>query len=100
MFPNSPIGTDSKRQIPSRHDSLGHRYFQTLDQIKGAESKATDLRKNYGDLRGKLNQQKELYQQVRSDRNGYSRALIESQDEISEMKRKFKIMFHQIEQLN
>mmetsp|Transcript_9055 Transcript_9055/g.22157 ORF Transcript_9055/g.22157 Transcript_9055/m.22157 type:complete len:871 (+) Transcript_9055:181-2793(+) len=80
-------------------NAQNQKYFQTLDQIKGAESKATDLRKNYGDLRGKLNQQKELYQQVRSDRNGYSRALIESQDEISEMKRKFKIMFHQIEQL-
>ena len=37
--------------------------------------------------------------QVRSDRNLYSKNLIESQDEIAEMKRKFKIMNHQIEQL-
>lgn len=37
--------------------------------------------------------------QVRSDRNQYSKHLIESQDEIAEMKRKFKIMNHQIEQL-
>ena len=37
--------------------------------------------------------------QVRSDRNQYSKNLIESQDEIAEMKRKFKIMNHQIEQL-
>jgi len=29
----------------------------------------------------------------------YSKNLIESQDEIAEMKRKFKIMSHQIEQL-
>jgi peptidoglycan hydrolase CwlO-like protein len=29
----------------------------------------------------------------------YSKNLIESQDEIAEMKRKFKIMNHQIEQL-
>jgi hypothetical protein len=36
---------------------------------------------------------------VRSDRNLYSKNLIESQDEIAEMKRKFKIMNHQIEQL-
>ena len=36
---------------------------------------------------------------VRSDRNQYSKNLIESQDEIAEMKRKFKIMNHQIEQL-
>ena len=40
-----------------------------------------------------------LYEAVRSDRNLYSKSLIESQDEIAEMKRKFKIMNHQIEQL-
>ena len=33
---------------------------------------------------------------VRSDRNLYSKNLIESQDEITEMKRKLKIMNHQV----
>jgi len=36
---------------------------------------------------------------VRSDRNVYSNNLIESQDEMNEMKRKLKIMNHQIDQL-
>ena len=40
-----------------------------------------------------------LYEAVRSDRNLYSKNLIESQDEITEMKRKLKIMNHQIDQL-
>ncbi len=47
----------------------------------------------------KLKQQQNLYEAVRSDRNLYSKNLIEAQDEIDEMKRKFKIMNHQIEQL-
>lgn len=47
----------------------------------------------------KLKQQQNLYEAVRSDRNLYSKNLIEAQDEIAEMKRKFKIMNHQIEQL-
>merc|ERR1711871_1161658 len=47
----------------------------------------------------KLKQQQALYEAVRSDRNLYSKNLIESQDEIAEMKRKFRIMNHQIEQL-
>ena len=47
----------------------------------------------------KLKQQQQLYEAVRSDRNLYSKNLIESQDEIAEMKRKFKIMNHQVEQL-
>ena len=46
-----------------------------------------------------MKQQQALYEAVRSDRNLYSKNLIESQDEIAEMSRKFKIMNHQIEQL-
>jgi chromosome segregation ATPase len=36
---------------------------------------------------------------VRAERNAYSKSLLEAQDEITEMKRKFKILQHQIEQL-
>jgi hypothetical protein len=36
---------------------------------------------------------------VRSDRNLYSKNLIEAQDEVAELKRKFKIASHQISQL-
>ena len=40
-----------------------------------------------------------MYESVRTDRNMYSKNLIESQDEVIEMKRKLKILSHQIEQL-
>ena len=40
-----------------------------------------------------------LYEAVCSDRNLCSKNLIESRDEITEMKRKLKIMSHQIDQL-
>lgn len=40
-----------------------------------------------------------MYETVRTDRNIYSKNLVEAQDEITEMKRKLKIMGHQIEQL-
>lgn len=43
--------------------------------------------------------QQQLYESVRSDRNNYSKSLIEAQDEIAEMRREAKIMNHQIEQL-
>merc|ERR1712151_1460554 len=61
--------------------------------------KISELKKNYADVKGKLAQQKQLYEAVRTDRKLYSKNLVESQDEIAEMKRKFKIMYHQIEQL-
>lgn len=42
---------------------------------------------------------KNLYEVVRSERNVYSKQLIEAQEEITGMRRKFKVMNHQIEQL-
>lgn len=47
----------------------------------------------------KLKTQQQLYEAVRTDRNHYSKGLLESQDEIAELRKKFKIMGHQIEQL-
>ena len=58
-----------------------------------------DLQSKISEGEARLRQQQTLYEAVRSDRNLYSKSLIESQDEIAEMKRKFKIMNHQIEQL-
>lgn len=58
-----------------------------------------DLQKRIAEGESKLKQQQNLYEAVRADRNLYSKNLIEAQDEIQEMKRKFKIMQHQIEQL-
>lgn len=40
-----------------------------------------------------------MYEAIRADRNMYSKNLIGAQDSIQELKRKFKIMTHQIEQL-
>lgn len=58
-----------------------------------------ELGNKISDWEVKLKQQQQLYESVRSDRNLYSKNLIEAQDEIAEMKRKLKIMNHQIEQL-
>ncbi|CAK0901746.1 unnamed protein product, partial [Prorocentrum cordatum] len=57
------------------------------------------LKKAIADVKVKLGQQKNLYETVRSDKNLYSKNYIESLDEISEMRKKFKVMNHQIEQL-
>merc|ERR1712113_1375381 len=75
------------------------KYMAALEELKNRDNKISELKKNYADVKGKLAQQKQLYEAVRTDRNLYSKNLVESQDEIAEMKRKFKIMYHQIEQL-
>merc|ERR1712146_434671 len=75
------------------------KHMVAVEELKNRDNKISELKKNYTDVKGKLAQQKQLYESVRTDRNLYSKNLVESQDEIAEMKRKFKIMYHQIEQL-
>ncbi|KAJ3004461.1 hypothetical protein HKX48_001205, partial [Thoreauomyces humboldtii] len=71
----------------------------TEENVKIGEMMLFDSRKKIGELEKKLKEQQSLYENVRADRNLYSKNLVESQDEITEMKRKVKIMGHQIEQL-
>merc|ERR1711991_588906 len=75
------------------------RYKSVVEDVKLKEMQITEMGKKVTESEQKLKQQQQLYEAVRSDRNLYSKNLIESQDEIAEMKRKFKIMNHQIEQL-
>ncbi|TPX37647.1 hypothetical protein SmJEL517_g00778 [Synchytrium microbalum] len=69
------------------------------EEVKIKEMLIFDGRKRMDDLERKLKEQQSLYENVRTDRNHYSKNLMECQDEITEMKRKIKIMNHQIEQL-
>ena len=75
------------------------KYTQALEEVKVREMSIIQLQKRISEGETKLKQQQALYEAVRSDRNLYSKNLIESQDEIAEMKRKFKVMTRQIEQL-
>jgi len=59
----------------------------------------SDYKKKIKEAELRLKQQQGLYEAVRSDRNLYSKNFLEAQDEITEKKRKLKIMSHQIEQL-
>uniref|UniRef100_A0A7S0DU84 Cilia- and flagella-associated protein 58 central coiled coil domain-containing protein n=1 Tax=Amorphochlora amoebiformis TaxID=1561963 RepID=A0A7S0DU84_9EUKA len=67
--------------------------------VKLREADIHDLKKFIAEGEKKLKLQKSLYEQVRADRNFFSKKHVQSRDEIAEMKQKFKIMKHQIEQL-
>jgi chromosome segregation ATPase len=55
----------------------------------------TELKKQIANVQAKRNQQKNLYDAVCMDRNLHAKNLVESNEQIEEMRRKFKIMFHQ-----
>lgn len=73
--------------------------MQMVEEVKLKKNLISELKKENIEYEGKLKQQQNLYEAVRSDRNLYSKNLIEAQDEVAELKRKFKIASHQISQL-
>ena len=56
----------------------------------GRESQMAQLKRSIADVRAKWAQQKNLYEAVRTDKNLYSKNLVESLEEINEMRKKFK----------
>lgn len=75
------------------------KYMQCLEEVKLKNNLIAELMKKNLESEAKLKQQQNLCETVRSDRNLYSKNLIESQDMIAELRRNFKIYHHQIEQL-
>ncbi|OMJ91271.1 hypothetical protein SteCoe_6252 [Stentor coeruleus] len=75
------------------------KYMQCLEEVKLKNNLIAELQKKNLEAEAKLKQQQNLCEAVRSDRNLYSKNLIESQDMIAELRRNFKIYHHQIEQL-
>lgn len=57
------------------------------------------MKKNATEQEHKLRQQQTLYEAIRTDRNALQKSLQESNAECHELKKKLKILFHQIEQL-
>jgi len=74
------------------------KYFNALEQKKQKDEGLATLKKQIADVNARLEQQRNLYEAVCTDRNLYSKNLIEANEEIAEMRRKFKIIYHQIEQ--
>lgn len=88
-----------KEKYEHETEVTNQKYYTSLEELKLQELQSRELQKKITDDQAKLKQKQNLYEAVRSDRNLYSKQLTESQDEISVLKRKFRMMNHQIDQL-
>ena len=79
--------------------SYTQKVLDLMEEVKFREMQIFDFKKKIAEAQTKLKQQENLYEAVKSDRNLYSKNLIEAQEEISEMKRKLHVMTHRISQL-
>lgn len=57
------------------------------------------MKKSATEQEHKLRQQQNVYEAIRTDRNALQKLLQESSAECNELKKKLKIVFHQIEQM-
>ena len=73
-------------------------YFAAMESLKMKEQRINDLNKKIANADSRLKQQQNLYEQVRADRNMYSKSY-RAPGEIQEMKRNFRMMNNRIETL-
>jgi len=75
------------------------KYQHGIEEIKLKDNMISEIQKKNVETEVKLKDQENLYEAVRSERNFYSKNLSETEDEISEIKKRYKIVNHQIAQL-
>jgi chromosome segregation ATPase len=75
------------------------KYYQCMEKVKMKSTLITKLQKKNAEAEARLKQQQNLYEAVRSDRNLYSKNLLEAVDEISELRFKFRRLTYTISQL-
>ncbi len=90
---------DDKTKYGLEASHANSKYYQCLEKVKLKSNLITKLQKKNIEADAKLKQQQNLYEVVRSDRNLYSKNLREVQEEISDLKMKYKRMTQQISQL-
>jgi chromosome segregation ATPase len=73
--------------------------MQMVEEVKLKKNLIGELKKENIEFESKLKQQQNLYEVVRSDRNLYGKNLIEANDEVIELRKRFKIAQYQIAQL-
>jgi chromosome segregation ATPase len=71
------------------------KFFACKEELKTRGSALTELKKQIANVQAKRNQQKNLYDAVCMDRNLHAKNLVESNEQIAEMRLKFKTLYHQ-----
>ena len=92
---------DLKRDKSAHESDLNRRLLQkarALEEVSQRELQITEYQSQILVNEGKLRQQQNLLEAVRSDRNMYRKQLIEQQTEMHEYKRKFHFLSTQVKQ--
>ena len=90
---------ESRLKLAAEADSAAQAFFAAAEGVKLQELQVAALGTRLGEGQAKLGQQQRLYDEVKADRNEYSKQLVVAHAEIAEMKRVFKDASRRVEAL-
>ncbi|KAJ8867396.1 hypothetical protein PR048_031197 [Dryococelus australis] len=93
------IFTQNKLQYVTQSLELKKDVDSAVEEVKLKQRDVYENLKTIAETETQLKKQQSLYDAVRADRNTLSQNLLESQAETAELKKKVKMMGHQIEQM-
>eukprot|EP00887_Chlorella_sp_A99_P000486 scaffold17.g486.t1 len=88
-----------KGRFVAEANDTNFKYTAAVEELGLRDSAVLDLQKRIAEGEAKLRQQHDLYEAVCSERNTYSRQLIDVQDEVRELRRRLKLLTHQVDTL-
>ena len=86
----------NKEKIIKQINRNSERLEKLNEELKFKENIIMEFKKKHQEIENKLKEQQKNYENVRSEKNIYSKNLIETQDEISEVKKRLRIVNNQI----
>lgn len=99
LYKEKAIEERDKEKIFSQVSKMQRKVQQLQEECKLKDNRHTEIERKMMEYKEKAKEKEQLYEVVRSDRNLYSKSLIEKHDEMNELKRKFDITTQQINQL-
>lgn len=89
---------EERERMEGDMSSATQKYFTVLEQVKLQDVQVDALQRKAHEAEAKLKKQQAMYESVRSDRNMYSKNLVEVQEEIEVMNLSFRTLSHQVDQ--
>ena len=80
-------------------NNMNKNFSKINEELLLKENLIAEFQRKINEYEQQLKQQQSMYETIRNDRNGYSKSLAETQDEIAEIKKKLKITLDKIKQI-
>ena len=90
---------EEKKKRGKEATQANAKYYILLEEIKLKDNLISEFQKKNLETEARLKNQQSLYEKVQRERSTYAKNLNDTQNEIEDLRRKYRIVMHQISQL-